>query len=45
MRPSPTHEVGNEVVATAIAGAFRDVPRRRRGSSGGIPLGGMLLAK
>jgi DNA-binding GntR family transcriptional regulator len=26
------------------AGAFRDVPRRRRGSSGGIPLGGIPLA-
>jgi DNA-binding GntR family transcriptional regulator len=26
------------------AGAFRDVPRRRRGPSGGIPLGGIPLA-
>ena len=26
-----------EAVATATAGAFRDVPRRRRGSSGGNP--------
>jgi len=31
------HGVG-EVVAPATAGAFRDLPRRRRGSSGGIPL-------
>ena len=26
-------------------GAFRDLPRRRRGSSGGIPLGGIPLAE
>jgi DNA-binding GntR family transcriptional regulator len=26
------------------AGAFRDLPRRRRGSRGGIPLGGIPLA-
>ena len=30
--------LGWAAVATATAGAFRDLPRRRRGSSGGIPL-------
>jgi hypothetical protein len=29
---------GREAVATATVGAFRGLPRRRRGSSGGDPL-------
>ncbi len=36
-------DVGN-AARDREAGAFRDVPRRRRGSSGGIPLGGIPLA-
>jgi DNA-binding GntR family transcriptional regulator len=35
---------GGNAASDREAGAFRDVPRRRRGSSGGIPLGGIPLA-
>lgn len=39
-----TRTVGERAARAREAGAFRDLPRRRRGSSGGTPLGGVALA-
>ena len=39
-----TRTVSESAARAREAGAFRDLPRRRRGSSGGTPLGGVPLA-